>query len=156
MSLESPLGLSCADETENLFIVALVSSSLEELEGGDKVNLNVSSESKEYYVPVSIPYWTMIFPLWYGPKLLVTPGGVSLQWGRWRSIQVCLRIGLILHVLIWRFPKSWGYPQSSSISRWDFPWNKPSIFGYPHRNGTPHLARTNSYKSLGSMTGHFP
>ena len=27
-----------------------------------------------------------------------------------------------------RFPKSWGYPQSSSILDWDFPWNQPSIF----------------------------
>ena len=23
---------------------------------------------------------------------------------------------------------SWGYPQSLSISRWDFPWNKPSSY----------------------------
>ena len=24
--------------------------------------------------------------------------------------------------VIWRFPKSWGYPQLSSIGSWDFPW----------------------------------
>ena len=35
----------------------------------------------------------------------------------------------------WRFPKSWGYPQSSID--WDFPWNKPS--SYPHDYGTPRL-----------------
>ena len=29
-------------------------------------------------------------------------------------------------------------PQSSSIFRWDFPWNKPSIRGYPQPYGNPH------------------
>ena len=33
-------------------------------------------------------------------------------------------------IVKWRFPKSWGYPQSSSISRWDFPWNQPFISKY--------------------------
>ena len=33
----------------------------------------------------------------------------------------------IFHHLL-RFPESWGYPQFSSISRWDFPWNKPSSY----------------------------
>ena len=34
---------------------------------------------------------------------------------------------------IWRFPESWGYPQSSSMSRWNFPdINHPFFFGYPH------------------------
>ena len=31
---------------------------------------------------------------------------------------------------IWRFPESWGYPQSSSIYRFIFQW-KPYILGYP-------------------------
>ena len=31
----------------------------------------------------------------------------------------------------WWFPESWGYPQSSSSSRWDVPWHKPSILGTP-------------------------
>ena len=40
---------------------------------------------------------------------------------------------------IWRFPKSWGYLQSSSHFSRDFPWNKPSsVFGVPPwRAGTP-------------------
>ena len=32
-------------------------------------------------------------------------------------------------ILMGIFPWPWGYPQSSSISRWDFPWNQPSIHG---------------------------
>ena len=42
----------------------------------------------------------------------------------------------------WRLPKSWGYPQISSIDRWDFPGNKPSILGDPpflEPSGTPQL-----------------
>ena len=39
---------------------------------------------------------------------------------------------------IWSFPKSWGYPQFSSILVWDFPWNKPSsVFGVPPFMETP-------------------
>ena len=40
----------------------------------------------------------------------------------------------------WRFPKSWGYPQSSID--WDFPWNKPS--SYPHDYGTPQVVSRSS------------
>ena len=41
------------------------------------------------------------------------------------------------YVSIWRFPK-WGYPQSSSISRWDLPWHKPSSYwGSPMTMETP-------------------
>ena len=37
------------------------------------------------------------------------------------------------------FPESYGYPQSSSISRWDVPWNKPtSYWDTPHGYGKPH------------------
>ena len=32
----------------------------------------------------------------------------------------------------WRFPESWGYPSSSSISRWDFPVLTSQLLGYPH------------------------
>ena len=35
---------------------------------------------------------------------------------------------------IWRFPESLGYPQSSTILDWDFPWTKPSSYW-----GTPIL-----------------
>ena len=35
-------------------------------------------------------------------------------------------------ILRWGFPKSWGSPQSSSISTWHVPEQKPSILGYPH------------------------
>ena len=40
----------------------------------------------------------------------------------------------------WRFPKSWGYPSHFIIrfERWDFPWNKPTIFGYPWK-ATEHM-----------------
>ena len=35
--------------------------------------------------------------------------------------------------VIWRFPAKKGLPPKSSISRWDYPWNKPTIFvGIPH------------------------
>ena len=30
--------------------------------------------------------------------------------------------------VIWRFPKSWGYPDLSSIFDRNFPWNKPSSY----------------------------
>ena len=32
-----------------------------------------------------------------------------------------------------------GYPQSSSISSWVFPWNKPTIF-YKHQAGELNIA----------------
>ena len=40
------------------------------------------------------------------------------------------------------FPIHGGTPKSSSISRWDFPVNKPSILGLPPFWGTPHMAST--------------
>ena len=37
-----------------------------------------------------------------------------------------------IHVpFIWRFPESWGYPQISSMSRWDFHKNHPSYWDTP-------------------------
>ena len=47
---------------------------------------------------------------------------------------------------IWRFPKSWGYPQSSSIWDWDFPWNQPSSYwGYSEISGNLHIDAHNTY-----------
>ena len=41
-------------------------------------------------------------------------------------------------IAIWRFPKSWGYPQSSSILV-GCPWNKPSSYGGSPIYGNSHV-----------------
>ena len=53
----------------------------------------------------------------------------SVFFSRSRSIFIHFRIlefSQFSSLWKWRFPKSWRYPQSSSILDWDFPWNKPS------------------------------
>ena len=55
---------------------------------------------------------------------------------------------LDMDLAIWSFPKSWGYLQSSSILSWDFEWNKPSIWGYPHDELETH------YHPLSSTINH--
>ena len=52
-----------------------------------------------------------------------------------------------LHDTIWywtcnlhmRVSSDGGTPKPSSISRWEIPWNKPSIFGGPHCYGKPQM-----------------
>ena len=41
---------------------------------------------------------------------------------------------------------SWnrGTPKSSILD-WDFPWNNPTIFGYPHDYGNPHIVYIHIY-----------
>ena len=49
-----------------------------------------------------------------------------------------------------------GYPQSSSISSWDFPWNKPAFGGSPIY-GKPHLPRSSSKTTAARHSyGAFP
>ena len=51
------------------------------------------------------------------------------SWHSSGPVSTCEPVGA--HLKYGGFLK-WGYPQSSSISFWDFPWNKPSILGYHH------------------------
>ena len=45
---------------------------------------------------------------------------------------------LFINIGIWRFPEI-GLPPKTSISTWDSPWQKPSILGYLHDYGNPHV-----------------
>ena len=81
----------------------------------------------------NLQYYPQLVPLWRrGPSR----AGPNRRRG-WSSLQPLgsLTKQWTHHVFwrmfcIWRFPKSWGYPQLSSISRWDFV--NPAIFWFPH------------------------
>ena len=43
--------------------------------------------------------------------------------------------------IIWRFPKM-GVPHNHHPFSWDFPWNKPSVWGFPHWWKPPKWSKT--------------
>ena len=72
-----------------------------------------------------IPRWGCLFS-----ATSKTPNSDTLY--QWNSYHGCVYIEYaeIFCWDIWRFPKSWGYPQSSSIYRNSIFHDKPTIFGY--------------------------
>ena len=53
-------------------------------------------------------------------------------------IHIYIYIYIYIYTYIWAFPDSWGYPQSSSTSRWDF-LNKNQPFWIPPFMETPSM-----------------
>ena len=106
----------------------------------DDVPLNISMQLRDFPAPRQVCLSAMMEELRRAMRNVCAclPNRLGRRWvlgsnvdQRWSTHAELGFQGQQKDNSIWWFPESQGYPQSSSILDWDFPWHKPSIFDTP-------------------------